>query len=279
MKRRRKTDASTDIKEHNDGKLTEEERAELLKSRFGYANDHNPFNDARLSRPFVWKKRSAEPKGVESGSVDSLADTERRLEEIFQVRQRRAEREKDVNLRMESRTRTSHERETQNYDEWQRIEDKFHREISRLRIKIHIQEGRETLFHYFLKTLELGLQDHLQYPPVTCSLHTTSSSAYTYSNKQIPDKPLSQIVQDAAEEQLKVLGLDGRVRLTLDLRELEEEEEGEGATDRGEGGSDNSRGGDQMSIRDRLSASSNFWRAVLSLGECGEQLVDNGHIR
>uniref|UniRef100_A0A915L2N2 Splicing factor cactin central domain-containing protein n=1 Tax=Romanomermis culicivorax TaxID=13658 RepID=A0A915L2N2_ROMCU len=108
----------------------------------GYTNVDNPFGDNKLLETFVWKKK------LEKDGLSDLPATEveqiarRKLEankqELDKMRRRREEREAqkaDIEMMMR-------DRESQQYAEWSKHEDKFHLQQAKLRSKIRIQEGR-----------------------------------------------------------------------------------------------------------------------------------------
>lgn len=141
----------------------------MLSDRFGYTNENNPFGDANLSQPFIWKKKTEllQAAGVKAKQPERcLQQTERKLvsthahieyelvlscaascrinqDEIDRVRKRRKQREEEEKLLEAQQAQLAREREQEHFGEWQVREEAFHRDITRQRTNIRLKQGEE----------------------------------------------------------------------------------------------------------------------------------------
>ena len=112
----------------------------------GYTNADNPFGDANLHMTFNWKKKY-EKMGLKDISEEQISrmnrlkmeETKRELEK---VKQRRLEREREMEARSEEVSRQQREKEAEQFKEWEKQEDHFHLKQAKLRSKLRIKEDR-----------------------------------------------------------------------------------------------------------------------------------------
>lgn len=146
------------------GKLTQKKlgklRNAMIAEKFGYSNECNPFNDANLSAPFVWKRKQKfleaagrAPKKLEPAVF--LEQTERKISEIESVKKRREAREEEERLLEEQQAILARERELENYAEWEAREETFHREMASRRTDIRLKQRRERPADLMVKALRL----------------------------------------------------------------------------------------------------------------------------
>lgn len=140
-------------------------RAAQIASITGYTAEENPFHDPNLHEPFTWKKKKQQA-AVSSSSPPAAGATtaaskhhrsadEKTLHEIEKLRQRRTERE----LQMEEMERIKREesrmKELESFDEWARKEEAFHLQQQRQRSAIRLVRGREQPIDVLAKNLLL----------------------------------------------------------------------------------------------------------------------------
>jgi hypothetical protein len=111
-----------------------------------------------LLKPFVWAKKKE--KDVRDGRLDAhegVTESEsKRLEtisEIQQIRQRRKDREQELEEMSRLRSEESRLREAAQYGDWQAKEEEFHVEQARIRSKIRISEKREHVIDLLAKNI------------------------------------------------------------------------------------------------------------------------------
>ncbi|MBW0465114.1 hypothetical protein O181_004829 [Austropuccinia psidii MF-1] len=111
-----------------------------------YSATDNPFHDANLSTQFEWvKKRERERKMGLSAEEASRRDAERRAEavaELERLTRRRAEREKEIELREAESSRMAQMAESAQMAEWIAKEDDFQLEQAQKRAEIRVREKR-----------------------------------------------------------------------------------------------------------------------------------------
>ncbi|KAK7826633.1 splicing factor Cactin [Quercus suber] len=162
-KRKRDSDDSDDDdrghKKKSSRKITEKELAEYqakkqmrvakkLKTQTvsGYSNDSNPFGDSNLTEKFVWKKKIE--RDVSQGvllDVSVKAEKKRdieRLAEIEKVKKRREERALEKAQREEELAMLARERARAEFQDWEKKEEEFHFDQSKVRSEIRLREGR-----------------------------------------------------------------------------------------------------------------------------------------
>ena len=132
----------------------EQKRAAFIATKFGYTAEENPFHDPNLHQAFTWKKKE---EASADQSFDTGNDTEngRRkkkkpeetttatLEEIEKLRERRKQRELQLEEMERIRREESRMKELENFDEWARKEEVFHLQQQRQRSAIRLVQGRE----------------------------------------------------------------------------------------------------------------------------------------
>ncbi|KAM3689390.1 hypothetical protein ACB098_09G043700 [Castanea mollissima] len=163
-KRKHESDDSDDDdrdykKKKSSRKITEKELAEYqakkqmrvakkLKTQTvsGYSNDSNPFGDSNLTEKFVWKKKIE--RDVSQGvllDVSVKAERKRdieRLAEIEKVKKRREERALEKAQREEELAMLARERARAEFQDWEKKEEEFHFDQSKVRSEIRLREGR-----------------------------------------------------------------------------------------------------------------------------------------
>ena len=119
----------------------EQKRAAYITTKFGYTAEDNPFHDPNLHQAFTWKKKQE----VDRGRVGKKPDetTTGTLEEIEKLRQRRKQRELQLEEMDRIRREESRMKELENFDEWARKEEYFHLQQQRQRSAIRLVQGRE----------------------------------------------------------------------------------------------------------------------------------------
>ncbi|KAK1381277.1 Cactin [Heracleum sosnowskyi] len=123
--------------------------AKKLKSQTvsGYANESNPFGDSNLNDKFVWRKKIerdvTQGLPLEMFSVKEEKRKQReRLAEIEKVKKRREERALEKAQREEEMALLARERARAEFQDWEKKEEEFHFDQSRVRSKIRLREGR-----------------------------------------------------------------------------------------------------------------------------------------
>eukprot|EP00607_Mallomonas_marina_P001968 CAMPEP_0182428010 /NCGR_PEP_ID=MMETSP1167-20130531/20951_1 /TAXON_ID=2988 /ORGANISM="Mallomonas Sp, Strain CCMP3275" /LENGTH=496 /DNA_ID=CAMNT_0024610633 /DNA_START=57 /DNA_END=1544 /DNA_ORIENTATION=- len=141
-KNKRHRDHSDANKEEKDIRKARK-KAEKAAKMLGYTNDTNPFGDSNLLQPFVWGKKKEKDKTEGRVDVDSEESRLEIMREIERVRKRRDDREKELEEMERLRTEEQRLREASQYGDWQKKEDEFHMEQTRVRSKIRLIEKRE----------------------------------------------------------------------------------------------------------------------------------------
>lgn len=143
-------------------------RAALIETQLGYTADNNPFNDPNLHETFTWKKRDeSQKKRARLDPAETLEETggtlnsgKNTLEEIEKVRQRRKQREEQLQERERIRAEENRMKEYEHYDDWVQKEEEFHLQQQRHRSAIRLVDGREKPIDVLAKNLFLfGLSD------------------------------------------------------------------------------------------------------------------------
>lgn len=106
----------------------------------------NPFGDANLSQPFIWKKKY-EKMGMKDIDPDKIErENKKKLEknkqELEKVKQRRLEREREIEERRREQEREQREKEAREGHEWVSQEGNFHLKQAKLRSKLRMKDGR-----------------------------------------------------------------------------------------------------------------------------------------
>ncbi|CBI30201.3 hypothetical protein VitviT2T_012637 [Vitis vinifera] len=123
--------------------------AKKLKSQTvsGYSNDSNPFGDANLNEKFVWRKKIERDvsQGVPLDTFSVKAEKKRqreRMAEIEKVKKRREERAIEKAQHEEEMALLARERARAEFQDWEKKEEEFHFDQSKVRSDIRLREGR-----------------------------------------------------------------------------------------------------------------------------------------
>lgn len=123
--------------------------AKKLKSQTvsGYSNDSNPFGDANLNEKFVWRKKIERDvsQGVPLDMFSVKAEKKRqreRMAEIEKVKKRREERAIEKAQHEEEMALLARERARAEFQDWEKKEEEFHFDQSKVRSDIRLREGR-----------------------------------------------------------------------------------------------------------------------------------------
>ncbi|GMJ02942.1 CACTIN [Hibiscus trionum] len=123
--------------------------AKKLKSQSvsGYSNDSNPFGDSNLNEKFVWRKKIERDvsQGVPLDAFSVKAEKKRqkeRMAEIEKVKKRREERALEKAQHEEEMALLARERARAEFDDWEKKEEEFHFDQSKVRSEIRLREGR-----------------------------------------------------------------------------------------------------------------------------------------
>ncbi|XP_065881299.1 splicing factor Cactin-like [Euphorbia lathyris] len=143
-------------------KITEEEIADYMgkkarkkamkvskkvKSVSGYSNDSNPFGDSNLNETFVWRKKIerdvSQGMSLDTFSVKAEKQRQReRMAEIEKVKKRREERALEKARHEEEMALLARERARAEFQDWEKKEEEFHFDQSKVRSVIRMREGR-----------------------------------------------------------------------------------------------------------------------------------------
>ncbi|KAH7512065.1 splicing factor Cactin [Ziziphus jujuba] len=123
--------------------------AKKLKSQTvsGYSNDSNPFGDSNLNEKFVWRKK-IERDVIQGAPLDGFsvkAEKEKqkaRMAEIEKVKKRREERALERAQHEEEMALLARERARAEFQDWEKKEEEFHFDQSKIRSEIRLREGR-----------------------------------------------------------------------------------------------------------------------------------------
>lgn len=162
-------------KKRSSRKITEEEIAEYLAKKAqkkalrvakklktqtvsGYANDSNPFGDSNLNEKFVWKKKIERDitQGVPLDEFSVKAEKKRqreRMAEIEKVKKRREERAIEKARHEEEMAMLARERARAEFQDWEKKEEEFHFDQSKVRSEIRLREGRVKPIDILIKHL------------------------------------------------------------------------------------------------------------------------------
>ncbi|KAL5545984.1 hypothetical protein UlMin_005671 [Ulmus minor] len=123
--------------------------AKKLKSQkvSGYSNDSNPFGDSNLNEKFVWRKKIERDvtQGVPLDEFSMKAEKKRqkeRMAEIEKVKKRREERALEKARHEEEMAILARERARAEFQDWEKKEEEFHFDQSKVRSEIRLREGR-----------------------------------------------------------------------------------------------------------------------------------------
>ncbi|KAJ7972291.1 cactin [Quillaja saponaria] len=113
----------------------------------GYSNDSNPFGDSNLNEKFVWRKKIERDvtQGVSLDMFSVKAEKKRqreRMAEIEKVKKRREERALEKAQHEEEMALLARERARAEFQDWEKKEEEFHFDQSKMRSEIRLREGR-----------------------------------------------------------------------------------------------------------------------------------------
>ncbi|KAB2035012.1 hypothetical protein ES319_D04G122900v1 [Gossypium barbadense] len=158
------SDRGRSKKKRSSRNITEEEIAEYMAKKAqkkamraakklkaqtvsGYSNDSNPFGDSNLNEKFVWRKKIERDvsQGVPLDTFSVKAEKKRqkeRMAEIEKVKKRREERALEKAQHEEEMALLARERARAEFDDWEKKEEEFHFDQSKVRSEIRLREGR-----------------------------------------------------------------------------------------------------------------------------------------
>lgn len=127
----------------------------------GYSNDSNPFGDSNLTERFVWRKKIERDltQGLTPSEMSLKSEKKRqrdRMAEIEKVKKRREERAIEKAQHEEEMALLARERARAEYQDWQKKEEEFHFEQSKVRSDIRLREGRAKPIDILSKNLNLS---------------------------------------------------------------------------------------------------------------------------
>ncbi|XP_030552743.2 cactin-like [Rhodamnia argentea] len=113
----------------------------------GYSNASNPFGDSNLDEKFVWEKKIERDVawGADLDVFSIKAEKKRqkeRMAEIERVKKRREERALEKARHEEEMAMLARERARAEFQEWEKKEEEFHFDQSKVRSEIRLREGR-----------------------------------------------------------------------------------------------------------------------------------------
>lgn len=125
----------------------------------GYSNDTNPFKDTNLNEKFVWRKKIERDvtQGVPLEAFTLKAEKKRqneRMAEIEKVKKRREERALEKAQREEELALLARERARAEADDFEKKEEEFHFDQSKIRSRIRLLEGRTKPIDVLTKYLD-----------------------------------------------------------------------------------------------------------------------------
>ncbi|XP_020257548.1 cactin isoform X1 [Asparagus officinalis] len=136
--------------------------AKKLKSQAvsGYSNDSNPFGDSNLGETFVWRKK-IERDVVQGRELDISVKAEKkrqkeRMAEIEKVKKRREERAIEKAQHEEEMALLARERARAEFQDWEKREEEFHFDQSKVRSQIRLREGRMKPIDILSKNLNVS---------------------------------------------------------------------------------------------------------------------------
>jgi len=125
----------------------------------GYSNDSNPFGDSNLNEKFVWRKKIERDvqQGVPLDEYSVKAEKKKqreRMAEIEKVKKRREERALEKAQREEEMMMLQRERARAEADDFEKKEEEFHFDQSKVRSRIRLLEGRTKPIDVLTKYLD-----------------------------------------------------------------------------------------------------------------------------
>ncbi|GAA0159776.1 scaffold/adaptor protein [Lithospermum erythrorhizon] len=125
----------------------------------GYSNDSNPFGDSNLNETFVWRKKIERDvgQGVSLDEFSLKAEKKRqreRMAEVEKVKKRREERAIEKAQHEEEMALLARERARAEFHDWEKKEEEFHFDQSKVRSEIRLREGRMKPIDILTKNLD-----------------------------------------------------------------------------------------------------------------------------
>jgi hypothetical protein len=250
----------------NEERAEEEERharksqkkIEKVAKLLGYDNDTNPFGDSNLLKPFEWGKKkdkdTAEGRKSKTGS-EKEAERMTLIKDIDRVRQRRIEREQEQEEMERLRNEEQRLREAANYGDWQKKEEDFHIDQTRMRSKIRLSENREkpidTLAKNILLLEEITREE--------CKGSGVFGDGVDMSHLSMELRNPEQVLQTLDNEELSTLSRDVRAYL-----QLEEKKAKNSSSSSSSSGSSSSGSSEELALQYNGNYSS-FWAAMETL--------------
>nr|KYP70967.1 Uncharacterized protein C19orf29 isogeny [Cajanus cajan] len=162
--RRSRRDSDGDKKKKSSRTITDEEITQYMAKKAqskamkvakklktstvsGYSNDSNPFGDSNLNEKFVWRKKIerdvSQGVSIDTFSVKAEKNRQReRMAEIEKVKKRREERALEKARHEEEMALLARERARAEFQDWEKKEEEFHFDQSKVRSEIRLREGR-----------------------------------------------------------------------------------------------------------------------------------------
>ncbi|KAF8659432.1 hypothetical protein HU200_058459 [Digitaria exilis] len=126
----------------------------------GYSNDSNPFGDPNLTENFVWRKKIerdvSQGQKVEISVKSEKKRQQERMAEIEKVKKRREERAIEKAQHEEEMQLLARERARAEFQDWEKKEEEFHFDQSKVRSEIRLREGRTKPIDILLKNLNFS---------------------------------------------------------------------------------------------------------------------------
>ncbi|CAM8949190.1 unnamed protein product [Rhodiola kirilowii] len=151
-----------DLKEYMAKKAQKKalKNAKKLKSQkvLEYSNDSNPFGDINLNETFVWRKKIERDviQGVPLDAYSLKAEKKRqqeRMAEIEKAKKRREQRALEKAQHEEEMALLARERARAEFQDWEKKEEEFHFDQSKVRSEIRLREGRTKPIDVLTKNL------------------------------------------------------------------------------------------------------------------------------
>jgi hypothetical protein len=193
-------------------------KASKVAKMLGYTNDINPFGDSNLLQPFVWGKKK-EKESVEGKVEENTSEKRIKLmEEIDRVRKRRDMKEKEQEEMERLRAEEQRLREGASYADWERKEEQFHLEQTRIRSKIRLMEGRVQPIDLLAKNMLL-IEAAASWGTVKTGLASIEDSDAGLRNMKFELRDPISLLIDLEIDQLDQLQFDIDNYLQLELKQ------------------------------------------------------------
>lgn len=186
-------------------------KAAKVAKLLGYSNDINPFGDSNLLQPFVWGKKKDKDK--KEGREEDESEEKRfaLMKEIERVRNRRDEREKELEEMDRLRTEEQRLRESALYGDWQQKDEDFYLEQTKVRSKIRLVEKRE-------QPIDILAKNILQIESCMSTEQDEKEISAKLINLDVEIRDPVSLVKDVQPEELPQLVEDVDSYLQLEVR-------------------------------------------------------------